>query len=299
MEVKVAAAFAAVYVIWGSTYLAIRFAIETLPPFFMAGARFALAGTILFLCLRLRGVARPSSALWRSAFVVGGLMLLGGHGAVVIAEQWVPSSLTSLLIATVPLWMVFLDSLRSRAMPSSRVVAGVIFGFVGVVLLVGSIEPLGESQLGLFGAGLVLFGAFLWANGSLYSRSAQSSPSQLLMTSMEMFAGGVLLLIASALTGEYAKIRLDLVSMRSMLSWVYLLVFGSLVAFTSYIWLLKKTTPARVSTYAYVNPVVAMLLGWALANETISLGNVLAAVIIITSVIVITALPARKDSRSA
>jgi drug/metabolite transporter (DMT)-like permease len=215
-------------------------------------------------------------------------MLLGGHGAVVWTEQWVPSGLVSLLVATVPLWMVFLDWFSGGAKPSVRIVAGVVLGFVGVVLLVGGVESLGASSVDFIGAGLVMFGAFLWANGSLYSRSAKLPSSQLLATAMEMIAGGLLLLAASLVAGEWTRIRLDQVSLRSMLSWVYLVIFGALIAFTCYIWLLKVTTPARVSTYAYVNPIVAMFLGWSFANEPITTRNVLAALIILASVIAIT-----------
>ena len=299
MQAKVAAAFAAIYIIWGSTYLAIRFVIETLPPFFMAGTRFVLAGVILYLWLRLRGASRPESSHWRVAFVVGGLMLLGGHGAVVWAEQWVPSGLTSLLIAVVPLWMVLLDSLRSKAKPNARVTAGLMFGFAGVALLVGRVETLSESTLDLAGAAILVLGAFLWANGSLYSRSAKSPSSPMLATAMEMIAGGALLLLASVVTGEWTRIRLDQVSLQSVLSWVYLVTFGSLVAFTSYIWLLKETSPERVSTYAYVNPIVAMFLGWALAGEQLTLQSALAATIILASVVVTTAHQAEKPKQGS
>ena len=291
-----AAAFLAVYLIWGSTYLAIWFVIESLPPFFMAGTRFVLAGAILYFFVRLRGASRETNADWGRAFVIGGLMLLGGNGAVVWAEQQVPSGLTSLLVATVPLWMVFMDWLRGGAKPSARIVAGLVLGFSGVVLLVGGVESLGASSIDFIGAAVVVFGAFLWANGSLFSRSAKLPSSPLLGTALEMVAGGVLLLLASLVAGEWSRIRLDLVSVRSLVAWVYLIAVGALVGFTCYIWLLKVTTPARVSTYAYVNPIVAMFLGWALANEPITIRNVLAAAIILTSVIVITSYQAQKES---
>lgn len=215
-------------------------------------------------------------------------MLLGGHGAVVWAEQWVPSGLTALLIATVPLWMVLSGWLRGGSRPNVRVTAGLMLGFVGVALLAGGVKSLGESHVDLASAVVLVVGAFFWANGSLYSRSARLPSSPLLATAMEMVAGGILLLVASLVAGEWTRLRLDQVSVLSMLSWVYLIVFGSLVAFTSYIWLLKVTTPARVSTYAYVNPVVAMLLGWGLNNESLTLRNVIAAGVILAAVVVIT-----------
>lgn len=294
LRIKVALAFLAVYLIWGSTYLAIRVAIETIPPFLMAGTRFVVAGLILYVLSTLRSSGSPSLSHWNRAFVIGGLMLLGGHGAVVWAEQWIPSGLVSLLVATMPLWMALMEWLHGGVKPNGRVAGGLFLGFAGVVLLVGGVEALGESQVDFAGAILVVFGAFLWANGSLFSRSAKLPSSQLLATAMEMIAGGLLLLLASLLAGEWNRVRLDLVSMRSIVAWIYLVVFGALVGFTCYIWLLKVTASARVSTYAYVNPIVAMFLGWALVNEPITLRNVFAAVIILSSVVVITTYRARE-----
>jgi drug/metabolite transporter (DMT)-like permease len=288
LQGKVVAAFAALYIIWGSTYLAIRFVIESLPSFFMAGTRFLIAGLILYAWTRLRGASRPSRTHWLSAFVVGGLMLMGGHGAVVWAEQWVPSSLTSVLIATVPLWMVLVHSLRQRSRPSMRVVAGLALGFAGVALLVDSVRTLGGGGVDVLGAVIIIGGAFLWACGSLYSRSGKLPQSPLQATSLEMLAGGTLLLLASGMAGEWTRVSLDQVSAVSMVSWLYLIVFGSLVAFTSYIWLLKQTAPERVSTYAYVNPIVAMILGATLASEILTVQNVLATAIVLASVVVIT-----------
>jgi len=285
---KVALAFAAVYLIWGSTYLAIRFVIETIPPFLMAGTRFLIAGTILFMLTRLRGASHASPSHWGKAFVIGGFMLLGGHGAVIWTEQWVPSGLVSLLIATVPLWMAILCWKLEGVKPSGVIASALVLGFSGIVLLVGGVEALGESHVDLVGAVIVISGAFFWAFGSLYSRSAELPSSSLLATAMEMIAGGLLLLLASFVTGEWMRFGLNQVSVRSIVSWVYLITFGSLIGFTSYIWLLKATTAARVSTYAYVNPIVAMFLGWALANEPITPRNVLAAVIILASVMIIT-----------
>jgi drug/metabolite transporter (DMT)-like permease len=166
---KVALAFAAVYIIWGSTYLAIRFVIESLPPFFMAGTRFVIAGLILYIWARFHGKAHESALHWRSAFVVGGFMLLGGHGAVVWAEQWIPSGLTSLLVATVPLWIVFLYSMRSRVRPNITIIGGLVLGFAGVALLISDVQGLGANQTDFVGGAVVVFGTLLWASGSLYS----------------------------------------------------------------------------------------------------------------------------------
>lgn len=286
LRFQVAAAFAAVYLIWGSTYLAIRFVIETLPPFFMAGTRFLISGVILYALMRLRRSSKPTLQHWSAAALVGGLMLMGGHGAVVWAEQWVPSGLTSLLIATVPLWMVLLNWFGTRKKPNVRVVVGLILGMVGVALLVESIGSPAGDHTTLIGSAVIVSGAFLWASGSLYSRS--KLPSSLLTTGMEMIVGGILLLTASFVTGEWLNIRLFQVSLRSAFSWIYLIIFGSLIGFTSYMWLLKTVDPERVSTYAYVNPVVALFLGWALANEVPSVQSMVAAGIILMAVFVIT-----------
>ncbi len=293
MRAKVAAAFLAVYLIWGSTYLAIGIVIQSLPPFFMAGTRFIIAGLILYVAMRFRSPSHETTSHWGKVFLIGGLMLLGGHGAVIWVEQWLPSGLTSLLISTVPLWMVFTDWIRRDSKPNLKVAGGLFFGFAGVVLLAGGVENLGASQVDLIGGIILVCGAFLWAQGSLVSRATRFPFSPLLATAMQMIAGGVLLLIASIVVGEWTRIRLDQVSFNSTIAWLYLIVFGSLVGFTSYIWLLKQTTASRVSTYAYVNPIVAMILGWAMAQEPITPRSIVAAVIILTSVVIITTFGAR------
>jgi len=234
---------------------------------------------------------------WKHAFVIGGFLLLGGNGAVAWAEQWVPSGLTSLLIATVPVWMVLLNSLHNRTRPSISVIVGLVLGFAGVTLLIGSIENIEENNMIIPGATIIMFGSFLWATGSLYSRSKETSSSHLQAAAMQMIAGGILFLSASLITGEWTRVVLDQVSPRSMLSWLYLIVFGSIVAFSSYIWLLKQTTPARVSTHAYINPIVAMILGWVLADEALTSRNILAAIIIIISVAIITTYPVERKRK--
>lgn len=292
-----AAAFAAVYLIWGSTYLAIRFVIETLPPFFMAGTRFVVAGVVLYLIMRLRGAQRPSAIHWRSVALIGGLMLMGGHGAVVWAEQWIPSGLTSLLIATVPLWMALLNWITTREKLNKMTVAGLILGFAGVGLLIGDVTTMGEGHVTFIIGITVVLGALLWASGSLYSRSAKLPSPPLLATAMEMIAGGLVLLLASLVTGEWMRVRIDQISLLSAVSWVYLVTFGSLIGFTCYMYLLKATTVERVSTYAYVNPVVALFLGMTLADEPLSLQNLLAAAIILASVAIITICGTRQTTR--
>ena len=282
------AAFAAVYLIWGSTYLAIRFAIETLPPFLMAGTRFLIAGALVYGWLRLRGATRPSLPQWRAAAIVGGLLLLGGNGLVVWAEQWVPSGVAAVLVATVAFWMVLADWLRpGGTRPGAGIVLGLVIGFAGIGLLVGPGDWAGGG-VDLLGAGALVVASCSWAMGSIYSRGAPLPRSPLLATGMEMLTGGALLCLAGVLLGEVGEVDPQLFSTRSLLAFAYLIVFGSLIGFSAYIWLLGVVTPAKVATYAYVNPMVAVLLGWALAGEVITARMVAAVVIIVGAVAVIT-----------
>ncbi|MDO8630376.1 MAG: drug/metabolite exporter YedA [Phycisphaerales bacterium] len=283
------AAFAAIYIIWGSTYLAIRYAVETLPPFLMAGTRFLTAGAMLYGWQRFRGIGRPKRAHWRSAAIIGGLLLLGGNGGVVWAEQSVPSGVTALLITTVPIWMVLVEWLRRDGIrPDGAVVVGVLLGLAGVVVLVGSNELGGGVPLNRVGAIVLVLASLSWSIGSIYSRSAPLPDSPLLLTAMEMLCGGGLLFVAGLLSGEAGRVTAGDISLRSVLSLGYLIVFGSLIAFSSYVWLLGVTTPARVSTYAFVNPVVAVLLGVTVAGEPFGVRTAGATVIIVTAVVLIT-----------
>jgi len=283
------AAFAAVYLVWGSTYLAIRFAIETLPPFLMAATRFLTAGTLLYAWARFRGAARPTRVHWGAACVIGGLLLFGGNGCVVHAEKRVASGIAALLVATVPLVVVLIEWLRpGGSRPARGVAFGVLAGFGGVALLVSPGELAGAKGVDLIGAGMLMFACLCWALGSIYSKHAPLPPSLLLATAMEMLCGGALLLAAGVGSGEAAMVRLDAVSPRSAASLLYLIVFGSLLAFSCYVWLLRVASATVVSTYAYVNPVVAILLGWLLAGEPLAARTGIAMGIILGSVVLIT-----------
>jgi drug/metabolite transporter (DMT)-like permease len=285
----VVAAFAAVYVIWGSTYLGIRIAIETMPPFLMAGSRFLIAGAILYTCLRLKRVPAPGKSHWLNAVVVGGLLLAGGNGGVTWAEQVVPSSLAALMIAMVPLWIALLDWVRPGGLrPVRQSVIGILIGFAGMMMLVGFPFSLSDRAIDPVGA-LVLMGACLsWSLGSLYARYTPKPPSALMGIAQQMILGGGLLLLAAWITGEPARLDWAGISSRSLLAYLYLIGFGSLIGFTAYSWLLKASTPARVSTYAYVNPVIAVFLGWAIAGEALSWNTLRAAAVILLGVIIIT-----------
>ncbi len=294
---RVVAAFAAVYVVWGSTYLAIRFAIETLPPFLMAGARFLVSGAALYAWTRARGAPRPTRPNWRAAAVVGAFLLVGGNGGVAWAEQRVPSGLAALLVATVPLWMVLLEWWRSGGVkPGWRTWAGIAIGFLGLGILVGPAELLGGGAADGLGAAALVLASVLWAVGSVYSKRAALPESPLQATGMEMLAGGALLVLLGSLVGEWGRLDPASVSSKSLLALLYLIVFGSGVGFTAYVWLLKHVEVAKVSTYAYVNPVVAVFLGWLLAGEAVTARTLVAAAVIVVAVAFITGAGARKSA---
>ena len=290
-------AYAALYVVWGSTYLAIRYAVQTLPPFAMAGARFVLAGTILALWAWWRDGARATAANWRAATIAGTLLLAGGNGAVVWAEQRVPSGLAALLVASMPFWMVIVDWIRpgGRA-PRAAVAVGIAVGMVGIVLLVGpgslsggGVDPLGATAL--------VLGSLSWAIGSLYSRRAALPKSAVLATGLEMLTGGGVLLVVAAIAGEYARLDVAHASRASIAGYFYLVVFGSLIGFSAFAWLIRVSKPALVSTYAFVNPVIAVLLGWAIAHEPVGPMTILAAAIIVGAVALITFGTGKKAER--
>ena len=294
---KVILAFAAVYVIWGSTYLGIRFAVETIPPFLMAGARFGFAGAVLYAWLRLRGAPAPTRRQWRETAIVGALLIGGGNGAVSWAEQTVPSGLTALIIALTPLWFVGIEWMRHAVRPSREVVLGLVLGLVGMVVLIDPARLADSGHVDLVGAAAIVGGTIAWAAGSMYSRTAELPARPLLGTAMQMFTGGMLLLVLSPLSGELASFHPSEISDTSLIALVYLIVFGSLIAFTSYIWLLKAVAPSRVATYAYVNPVIAVLLGWLLAGEEMNTRIAVAAAIIVAGVALITVAKARQTTR--
>ena len=285
----VIAAFASVYIIWGSTYLAIRYALESLPPLLMAGARHTLAGAILYAVLRATGTARPQRIHWRSAAIIGALLLLIGNGGVCWAEQTVPSGLAALLVTTVPIWMVLLNWFRREGVrPGVMEIGGVVLGLLGVIILIGSENLGGGAPVHRMGAVVLVAASLSWAIGSIYSRHAPLPKSPLMATAMQMLCGGVLLLLSGAMSGEGARLELENVSLRSLVALGYLTVFGSLVAFSAYVWLLRVSTPAKVSTYAFVNPVVAVALGFVFAGEPLTPRTMVAAAVIVTAVVLIT-----------
>ena len=286
---SVLVAFAAIYLFWGSTYLAILWAIESIPPIFMAAVRFLVAGGLLLAWQRLRGAPLGTLRQWKAAAIAGGLLIVGGNGAVVVAEQWVPSGLTALLVSSVPLWMVLLDTLfGSRRAPSGRAIVGLMVGFAGVATLAGSPGVGAGGPQELFGGMIVMGGAMSWAAGSIYSRHVRDLPPAGVWVAMQMLSGGVLLAIVSVALGEPAEVVIASITAKSVLALLYLIFFGAIVGYSAYIWLLRVVAPARIATYAYVNPVVAMILGWALADEPLTGRSMFAAAVILVAVVLIT-----------
>jgi drug/metabolite transporter (DMT)-like permease len=294
---KVLAAFAAIYIVWGSTYVAILYAIRTLPPFLMAGVRFVTAGAILYAWSAARWERPPRRDEWKAAIIVGALLCLGGNGAVVWAEQIVPSGVAALVIAITPAWIVLLDWLWHRSgPPGRRTVLGLLLGFGGIALLVGPTAFVGAGAIPLIGAAVLMAGSLSWSVGSLYSRRAPVPPGALLSTGMQMLGGGALLIVVGVAAGEPARLDLDAVSMESAAALAYLIIFGSIIGYSAYVWLLRVVPAARVATYAYVNPLVAVFLGWALAGEALTPRMALAAATIILGVALITTDRIRQQS---
>jgi drug/metabolite transporter (DMT)-like permease len=293
LSILMIAAFAAIYFFWGSTYLAIKYAIETLPPFLMAGSRFLIAGSILYVWARLsKDYEKPSLRHWRTSFIVGTLLLLGGNGGVVLAQHYIPSSLAALLVATEPFWIVLLSWLwLGGNRPNWKVALGLLIGFIGVYLLIGGQNASGAETSGtgqILGAFLVIGAAFCWALGSIYGVRATTPKSSLLTSGMQMLSGGLVLSVVGSIAGEWTKFNVAEVSTNSWLGLVYLIIFGSIIGFTAYSYLLKVAPPSQVATYAYINPVVAVFLGWMIAGESFSMQMLVGAGIIVGSVALIT-----------
>ena len=281
---QIALAFATVYAVWGSTYLAIRYVVEVLPPLLAGGMRFVIAGSAVFGWMRWRGERPPTKTQWKHAAVIGGLLILGGNGGVVWAEQRVPSGLAALLIATVPLWMGVLDAWHRRTWPSIAGLVGLGLGLIGVGVLIGP-SLSGAHVVDPLGALVLLVASCSWACGSVYTRRASLPSSALLATGMQMLCGGLLQCVVGILRGELPTLLEAHWTTAATLGFWYLIVFGSLLGFTAYAWLLRTVSIARVSTYAYVNPIVAVILGRVIGQEPLNARIVLAATMIVAGVI--------------
>ncbi len=286
LKIKIFIAFAAIYVIWGTTYLAIRFAIETIPPFFMMGCRFLSAGTVLYSWARFRGQAYPQFRQWKTAVIIGILLFLGGHGSLAWSEQFLPSGVAALIVATTPLWMILVSYFRSPVgRIGRRVILGLALGFLGMVLIVEPTKLLGGKSVDLAGATVLLFGTISWCSGSVFSKYVNLPKSPLLASGMMMLCGGTALVLVGLLAGEYKA--LASASVLSLVSLFYLVLFGSIAAFTAYIWLLNTVSPAQVSTYAFVNPIIAVFVGWFGGGEPLSLRILMATILMVAGVVAI------------
>jgi drug/metabolite transporter (DMT)-like permease len=299
-------AFAAIYLIWGSTYLGIRVAVETMPPFLMAGARFLIAGTLLFGFLKLRGAPWPTAHQWRVNATIGFFLLLGGNGSVVWAEQWVPSGIAALTIGIGPLFIVLTEwAWPGGQRPTAATLSALLLGFAGVAWLAAPWQQDGADAVHLGGIGAILLGCIAWGIGAIYSRHAKHGAEPALASALQMLGGGGWLLLAALLHGDFPRFEAAAVSARSWAAFAYLIAAGSLVAFSTFVWLMKHSTPARVATYAYVNPVVAVFLGWLLLDEPVTARTIGASLVIVGAVVIITtrkprpAPPPRIQSRAS
>ncbi len=286
---KLIASFAAIYLIWGTTYLAVRVAVETFPPFMMAAGRFLIAGFVLLGVLVLAKVKLPTFRQWRYAFVIGAFLFVGGNGLVTWAEKDIPSGIAALVVATMPLWMTLFDWLLfGGPRPTLRTTIGMVLGLFGIILLTGPSELLnGTSEFKASSMIGLLMAPIFWSIGSLYSRVADLPKNTFMTNAAEMICGGFLLIVASLLCREHVGFALSSVSRESWLATGYLMIFGSMIALTAYAWLLKNAEPAKVSTYSYVNPVIAVVLGWLILKEQLTETTLIAVIVIITGVMIV------------
>jgi len=286
--------FLAVYIIWGSTFFAIRIALESFPPLLLAGTRHLGAGLLLCGIFYRRGT-RPTKAEWTTTAITGVLLLFGGNGGVCWAEQTVPSGITALLVATVTLWMVLVDWLRPGGhRPSARVLFGIAIGFAGLLVLVGPAHLGNSGRVDPIGAGILVIASLCWACGSLYSKHGSLPGSPLLGAGMQALCGGIALWIVGLLTGEGPRLHPTQVTPHAWMAIAYLVIFGSCVGFSAYLYILKKSTAARVATYAFVNPIVAMVLGWEFGGEGLTARTLIAGAVILTAVVLVITAPHRE-----
>ena len=286
---KLIVAFAALYIIWGSTYLAIRYAVETMPPFLMAGTRFLVGGAIMYAVARSTGERTMGRRGWKSAIVLGLLLLVGGNGGVVWAEQSTPSGVAAVLVATTPMWIAILDWIRPGGKrPPALATVGILIGFLGTALLIQSGRAESSGPINLIAAAVLVGAALSWSGGTVYGRRVQIATSTTMTTGMQMLCGGTVLMVLSGASGEWYGFELSAVSRPSMYALIYLIVFGGFFGFNAFNYLVRHTSSSRVATYAYVNPAVAVFLGWAIAGEPIKVGMLFAIAVIIASVVLVT-----------
>jgi drug/metabolite transporter (DMT)-like permease len=287
MKYKIILGFAAIYLLWGSTYLAIKIGVETIPPFLLVGLRCLTASLLFFAWGKLVKASGPNSKQWMTASIAGILMIAGGTGFVTWAEKTVPSGLASLLVAMVPFWIVLFDWLRpSGTRPNKVTVIGLLIGFIGITALINPTDIGGFAEIDYFGASLLIFATIFWAGGSIYSRYSDMPESKIVSIGIQLFSGGIFVMIISLLKEDVFTLDWSSISTDSILALIYLIIFGS-AGYAAYVWLIKVVDPSKVATYAYVNPVIALLLGSLLADELISLWTISCSILILGAVIII------------
>jgi drug/metabolite transporter (DMT)-like permease len=288
-KAKLIAAFAAIYIIWGSTYLAIKYAVMSIPPFMVGAVRFLIAGALLYAWARMQSGIRPTRTQWLQGLVLGVFLLGVGNGCVVWAQQRTPSGITALIVAIVPLLVVLIEWLRPGGRnPGKSVLLGVFIGLAGMALLIGPSAFMGAGDIQPIAALVLLMGSLSWSAATVYGKRVAVPPVPLLAAALQLLGGGLSLTVVSLVAGELGELQLQQIPLRAVLSVVYLIVFGSIIAFSAYSWLLRVASPTRISTYAYVNPIVAMLLGWGVAGEQMSVRVLIAAAIVLAGVALIT-----------
>ncbi len=292
-QLKKLLAFTIIYFVWGITYLAIRLAIDTIPPFLMAGIRFTIAGLLFYTWCYFRFDKKPGLKDWGNASIPGILMFVFGNGSLTWSEQFIPSGLAALIIATISIWMVLLDWLIYKGKrPDKLTLAGISLGVAGVALLSMVddnilLDSYENSASVIGGIALLIFAAISWAAGSVYSRHVKSDVSLQFIISMQILVGGIVLILIGSFWGEWSEFSVQNISFLSYMALIYLIVFGSLLAYSAYIWLLRVSTPAKVGTYAFFNPLVAVFLGWLLLKEPVTLQTLLAAGCILMSILLV------------
>lgn len=299
-KIKIIAAFGIIYFVWGTTYLAIRLAINTIPPFLMAGIRFTLAGILLYGWSYLRFDKKPGLSDWGKAAIPGILMFVGGNGVLTWSETFIPSGLAALIIATVSIWMVVLDWLFfSRKRPDKLTLSGIAIGVAGVALLTGvGDEVLINGGSIIVGILVLTLASMSWAAGSLVSRNIKSTASLQFTISMQILIGGLALILIGSAKGEWPQVSLQTISLQSILALSYLILLGTLLAYSAYLWLLRVSTPAKVSTYAFFNPLIAVFLGWLLLDEPLTLETIVGAILILVSLFFVNQLRFKKKQKT-
>jgi len=275
------AAFAAIYVLWGSNFLAIRYAAEAMPPFLLMAVRSLLAGSLLFAWARLRDGQRPTPEQWRAAVVVGTILFVGCHGLLAFAQKTVPSGVASLFLATIPVWLTLLDWLTGGPRPAGKAIAGLALSLAGLVVLIAPSSTRGAPIGGML---ILIVSAFSWAAGSILSRRRPAATSLVLASGMQLITGGASLAVVGLGSGEAARLDAHAFSTRAVVAFVYMVGAASIVTFTAYMWLLRVSTPARVGTYAFVNPVVALFVGWVIGGEGLDARTLAASLVIVAGV---------------